>query len=268
METERNERRYRGLLERSLGSARQFRQWIRLSCSGRQRERQREEIYLIELFDRLMTYPPSRRRVDYILAVDENDSRIRNLVQGDGRALPGRPEFLESGWATMMLTRYALGMHHSRGKVVLDSCSGLGWGSYLVDLVARHVIAVDVDRATLECAQSLWPSHVTDYVQASVLTLCLDSASVDVALAMESIEHFRLPDIHVYLDELKRVLRPGGMLVGSSAFPGTRKMAQALCARNPHHLHICTKNELMGILRSRFRRSHVCHNGLFFWAEK
>ena len=268
METERNKRRSRGLLDRGVGSAKQFPQRIRLACSRRQRERHREEVYLSELFNQLMICPTSRRRVDYILAVDENDSRIKDLVQANGRALPGRPDFLESGWATMMLTRYALGMHHSKGKVVLDSCSGLGWGSYLVDSVARHVIAMDVDRATLECAHALWPSHVTDYVQASVLSLCLDSASVDVALAMESIEHFRLPDIHVYLDELKRVLRTGGMLVGSSAFPEARKAAQALCARNPHHLHICTRSELMEMLRCRFRRHHVSHNGLFFWAEK
>lgn len=268
METERNKRRFRRLLDRSVGSAKQFAQRIRLSYSRRQRERHREEAFLIELFNQLMAYPTSRRRVDYILAVNENDSQIRNLVQGNGRALPGRSDFLESGWAKIMLTRYALGMHYSKGKLVLDSCSGLGWGSYLVDSVARHVIAVDVDRATLECAHSLWPSHVTDYVQASVLSLCLESAGVDVALAMESIEHFRLQDIHVYLDELKRVLRPGGMLIGSSAFPETRKEAQALCARNPHHLHICTKSELMEMLQRRFRRYHVCHNGLFFWAEK
>lgn len=266
MGTERNKRRSRQLLERSVGSGKRFAQRILLSYPRRQRERLREEAFLTELYNRLMANPTSRRRVDYILAVNENDSQIP--MQGNHRALPGRSEFRESGWAKMMLTRYALGMHYSKGKLVLDSCSGLGWGAYLVDSVARRVIAVDVDRATVECARSLWPSHVTDHVQASVLSLCLESASVDVALAMESIEHFELPDIHVYLDELRRVLTTGGMLVGSSAFPETREEAQALCARNVHHLHICTKSELMEMLHRRFRRYHVCHNRLFFWAEK
>lgn len=268
MKTERNKHRSRGLLVRAVGSARQLPHKIGFLRSRSQRERRREELYLTALFNHLMTSPTSRRRVDYVLAVEENDSRIRDLTQGDARALPGRPDFRESGWATIMLTRYALGMHHSKGKVVLDSCSGLGWGSYLVDSVARHVIAVDLDRATLECAQALWPSHVTHYVQASVLSLCLDSASVDVALAMESIEHFRLRDIHVYLDELKRVLTTDGILVGSSAFPDTTEAAEDLTAENPHHLHICTRSELMEMLRSRFRRYHLYHNGLFFWAEK
>jgi ubiquinone/menaquinone biosynthesis C-methylase UbiE len=228
----------------------------------------REEVFLNKLYNELLSNPATRQKVNLILSVNEYDARLSGINARMERALPGNEDFLKSEWSEIMLTRYALAMNYSKGKYVLDSCSGLGWGSYLLDSIAKAVTAVDISQESLELSNSLWPTQVTYYMQGSVLALDLESDSVDIALAMESIEHFKLSDIHLYLDELKRVLKPGGRLIGSSAFPDTRKQADALCAKNPHHLHICTMDEITDMLKNRFKRYNIFNNRLFFWAEK
>jgi ubiquinone/menaquinone biosynthesis C-methylase UbiE len=215
-----------------------------------------------------MSKSVTRERVDYILKFNSCDSIFRHVLTRDERALPGNQEFRQNGWYKVMLIRYALGMYYSRGKCVLDSCCGMGWGSYLLDSVAECVIALDIQLPVVRLARSLWPTQRTEYIQGSVLDLSLQSNSVDTALAMESIEHFRLNDIHLYLDELYRVLKPRGVLIGSSSFPETKNQAMALCARNPYHLHIFTRDEFDRLLRSRFRKHYIYQNALFFWARK
>ena len=231
-------------------------------------ERHREERFFQTLFQEMMTDPLIRRRVDAILSVTDHDPILAASEYEAERDLPGSPRFQESGWWVQMLTRYALGMHYGRGKLVLDSCSGLGWGAYLLDSVARRVVAVELDRAAIELSGEFWPTTRTHRVRGSVLELCLPDQSHDVALAMESIEHFSQSDIQRYLDELQRVLKPGGMLVGSSVFPQTLEEAETLCARNPWHLHICTRSEMEALLKERFGSWSIAFNGLFFWARK
>jgi ubiquinone/menaquinone biosynthesis C-methylase UbiE len=231
------------------------------------KKRTGEDVFLKDLLDNLMIDPVLRERVDRILTVGNEDPRLHVLPR-DERALPGDESFKRSGWWKYMLTRYALATYHSKGKCVLDSCSGLGWGSYLVDAVADLVLAVDIDKPTVELARSLWPTRVTEWIQGSVLELGFASNSIDVGLAMEGIEHFTLVNIHRYLDEIYRVIRPGGELIGSSSFPETREQADALCAENPYHLYICTRGELISMLEKRFSLYYIYQNGLFFWAQK
>jgi ubiquinone/menaquinone biosynthesis C-methylase UbiE len=229
---------------------------------------QLENAFFRDLLHDLMSNPSTRKRVEYILTFNSDNPIFKEVLTKHERALPGDQEFQNNGWYEVMLTRYALGAHYSKAKCVLDTCSGLGWGSYLLDSVAKRVIALDVDGPAVKLASSLWPSQRTEYVQGSVLNLSLVSNCIDIALAMESIEHFELSHVKRYLDELYRVLKRGGMLIGSSSFPETREQAMALCARNPYHLHIFTRAEFDKLLIDLFSKHYIYQNGLFFWAVK
>ena len=235
---------------------------------SRKRQADRENSFFHDLLHGLMSNPSTRERVEYILSFNSDNPIFEGVITRNERGLPGDQEFQNNGWYKVMLTRYALGAHYSGGKCVLDTCSGLGWGSYLLDSVAKRVIALDVDRQAVQLASSLWPTQRTEYVQGSVLNLSLVSHCIDIALAMESIEHFGLSDVKRYLDELYRVLKRGGMLIGSSSFPETREQAMILCARNPYHLHIFTRDEFDKLLIDLFSKHYIYRNGLFFWAVK
>jgi ubiquinone/menaquinone biosynthesis C-methylase UbiE len=168
------------------------------------------------------------------------------------RALPGNPEFKKAGWTEHMLLRYFLALDRARGKEVLDTCCGLGWGAYLVSSVAERVVAVDNDDGALEFCRRQWPSKNTSFVEGSVLELPFEGSSFDVVLCMEAIEHFSASDGRRYLAELARVCKPGGVVFGSSAFPETRAEADALCKTNEHHLYIHTRSEMLRLLRELF----------------
>lgn len=224
-----------------------------------------DERRLTSAWNAMMRSPVTRHRVDRILECDEADPRVTDSLEE--RWLPGLKRCMASGYWRTMLTRYALAVRLARHRVVADTCCGLGWGAYLVDAVASEVIALDNDGMALGVAASLWPTERTVFLQASVLAMPLRSESVDLVLAMESIEHFSLEHIECYLNETQRILKTGGCVLGSSAFPETSEEADALCRNTPAHLHICTRPEMFTLLRARFRRCRILGHS-YFWAEK
>jgi SAM-dependent methyltransferase len=96
-----------------------------------------------------------------------------------------------------------------RGKRVLDlGCRSGALTRQLLD--GNSVVGLDVDAAALEKAAALG----IETVQADVEEpLPLEDASFDAAVVGELFEHLRFPDALVA--EIRRVLRPGGVLVGS-----------------------------------------------------
>lgn len=221
-----------------------------------------------KLFLRSVFYKHIRRnpRAKFIL----DPGLVENLIPGaDLRSWPGNPSLQTGGWSKIMFLRYALAMHYGREKTVLESCCGIGWGAYLLDSVARRLVAVDLDAPSLEIAQNVWPGQRVQYARATVLDLPFADQTFEMVTAIESIEHFSPLDLHRYLCEITRVLKPGGMLVGSSSFPETPEEAGALCALNPHHLHIVTRSEMIGRLDDLgFTKIRIFGNRLFFTARK
>jgi SAM-dependent methyltransferase len=96
-----------------------------------------------------------------------------------------------------------------RGKRVLDlGCRSGALTRHFLD--GNSVVGLDVDAAALEKAAALG----IEPLQADVeQPLPLDDASFDAVVAGELLEHLRFPDALVA--EIRRVLRPGGVLVGS-----------------------------------------------------
>jgi 2-polyprenyl-3-methyl-5-hydroxy-6-metoxy-1,4-benzoquinol methylase len=170
----------------------------------------------------------------------------------DPRSIPSNPQFVSSGWAEHMLLRYLLALDACAGKSVLDSCCGLGWGSHLVASVASRVVGVDLDSASIAFCTQRWGSDNLGFQLGSVLDLPFESQSFDVVLCMDAIEHFTRADGERYVQELARVCRAGGSIFGSSGFPETREGADQLCRRNPHHLYVYTREEMLQLLRRSF----------------
>jgi ubiquinone/menaquinone biosynthesis C-methylase UbiE len=149
------------------------------------------------------------------------------------------------------LHRYAVVSELVSGKDVLDIASGDGYGSNLLAESAKTVVGVDVSVATVERARETYRRENLRFEAGSCATIPLPDASVDVAVSFETIEHH---DAHEeMLSELKRVLRPGGLLALSS--PDKRTYSELRDYRNEFHVKELYLHELKDLVSRHFRHS-------------
>jgi SAM-dependent methyltransferase len=141
------------------------------------------------------------------------------------------------------MSRYRWAAQAASGRRVLDAGCGTGYGSELLaGGGAREVVGVDIAASVLETVAPSMPESVR-LVPGDLRKLEFADGSFDLVVCFEVIEHFADP--FPVLDELVRVLAPGGLLLVSSP---NRDVYQP---GNPHHLHEFAPAELESELGAR-----------------
>jgi SAM-dependent methyltransferase len=170
-------------------------------------------------------------------------SDLADFVAGTpGRFVPDemRGELVE----VEHLVRYWWAARIARGRRTLDAGCGLGYGAaMLADAGARSVAAVDVGEAVVEAARARVPEGVTCHV-GDIRELAFDDDAFELIVCFEVIEHVDEQDRA--LDELRRVLAPGGLLAISSP------NREVYVPGNPHHVHEYVPDELEAALLHRW----------------
>lgn len=166
------------------------------------------------------------------------------LFNSGERFLPGTGGITQ----TEHMHRYALAMKLADGLDVLDVASGEGYGSNLLATVARSVVGVDISEEARLHACEKYQKPNLQYLQGDCARLPLESASVDLVVSFETIEHH---DQHeAMLSEIRRVLRPDGVLLISS--PNRPEYNLMLGTPNPYHVKELDYEELVGLLETDF----------------
>lgn len=112
----------------------------------------------------------------------------------------------------MLEARYAWAAEQAREKDVLEAGCGAGMGLPVLGRVARSVQAGDVDAENLRAARAVCAGHANVAVRAfDASELPFPSESFDLVLLFEAI--YYVHDVRRFLDETRRVLRPGGTLL-------------------------------------------------------
>ena len=108
----------------------------------------------------------------------------------------------------MHLKAYDEAGKHAEGRDVLDVGCNTGYGTLRLVSMARSVTGVDVSPAAVEAARTRPGGEAVDFRTIDGLGLPFPDNSFDLVTSFQVVEH--VTDPLPYLNEIKRVLRPGG----------------------------------------------------------
>lgn len=112
------------------------------------------------------------------------------------------------------LHRYLFAQQFCRGKRILDIASHEGSGTRLLSDVAQSAVGVDISPTATDRATQRYGREGLEYQTGDCLAIPARDDDFDVVVSFGTIEHKTPPD--EFLAEVRRVLRPDGILVMSS----------------------------------------------------
>lgn len=142
------------------------------------------------------------------------------------------------------LFRYEFAAKQVAGLRVLDIASGEGYGTSALAKVASSVVGVDISPEAVDHATM---RYRLDFRLGDAEKIPLENASVDAVVSFETIEH--VASAGRFMDEIRRVLKPGGLVVISTPNP-----AKYLAGKlpNPFHIHELSQEEFFTAVSERF----------------
>jgi len=145
--------------------------------------------------------------------------------------------------------RYHFASRWVEGKRVLDVACGEGYGSALLARRAASVAGVDISPQAIDHAKATYASlRNVEFIHASCTALPVEAASFDVAVSFETLEH--IAEQSQFLDELARVLKPGGVLLLSC--PNKLEYSDKRSFVNEFHVKELYRDELAALVSSRW----------------
>lgn len=147
--------------------------------------------------------------------------------------------------------RYRLAREVAYGCDVLDVACGEGYGSHLLSGVAKSVVGVDIAEEAVTHARAKYQGVNLRFVQGDCAELPLENASVDLVVSFETIEHHTRHQ--EMMSEIRRVLRPGGLLLISS--PNRLEYGKTLSQPNAFHVKELDFVEFADLLKANFRNT-------------
>jgi SAM-dependent methyltransferase len=145
--------------------------------------------------------------------------------------------------------RYHFAARWVGGKRVLDAACGEGYGSALLARTAAHVTGVDLSPAAVDHARAEYAGlGNVAFACAPCTGLPVGDGSIDVAVSFETLEH--IAEQEAFVDELARVLAPGGVLILSC--PNRLEYSDKRAFANPFHVRELYREELAQLVARRF----------------
>ena len=154
--------------------------------------------------------------------------------------------------------RYKFAAQFVRGKCVVDCACGAGIGSQLfAENGALEVRAIDSSDVAVSEAQKNCKCSNLKITLGDAVNTALPNACADVFISLETIEH--IEDDEAFVEEVFRVLKPGGIFICSTPNRDMTNPATAMIDKpwNPHHLREYNLREFRARVETRLQTQGV-----------
>jgi 2-polyprenyl-3-methyl-5-hydroxy-6-metoxy-1,4-benzoquinol methylase len=136
-------------------------------------------------------------------------------------------------------------------KEVLDIACGEGYGSYLLAKTAKRVVGIDIDESVINRAASKYMLRNLDFKQGSLDAIPIEGGvNFDVVVSFETIEHVPGEQQETFLKEVKRILKPSGILLIST--PSKLAYSDIPSYKNEFHVKEFYVDEFRDFLKEYF----------------
>jgi SAM-dependent methyltransferase len=164
---------------------------------------------------------------------------------GESRSPPAPERLARYRWAAELVA----------GSRVLDVACGAGWGTATLGAGGGAAVGVDLSPAAIADARREHGGRA-DFHEGEMLDLPFAGGEFDNVVCFEALVHVAEPGRA--LDEMRRVLRPGGLLLVSAP------NRDAYPPGNPLHLSELSSAELERLLSARFANVAVHRQQAYF----
>ena len=134
------------------------------------------------------------------------------------------------------------------GLQVLDCACGSGYGSKLLADSGLEVTGVDLCHQAIEHAQAKYQNANIKFLCQDFNTLEFADASFDAVITLETLEHVTNNVCRQFLKNIRRYLKPGGILIASS--PMLRYKNGLPYITNPYHINELPRQELLSMFNT------------------
>lgn len=132
---------------------------------------------------------------------------------------------------------------------VLDIACGTGYGARMLSDFCKSVTGVDINHDTVDYATKNYGGENRDFQQGNILTV---KGQYDVIVCYETIEHVSKEEGILALENLKKCLKPKGLLFIST--PKKLPKEELSRGRAEVHLHEYTYEDFVDLLGVFFER--------------
>lgn len=161
------------------------------------------------------------------------------------------PDECQGEMAIEHYQRYQFARQLVKGKKVLDAACGEGYGSNLLSRTAACVCGLDLDQGAVDSARQKYESDRLSFFCGSIEKLPFEDHSFDAVISFETIEHVNEEIQKNFLSEIRRILKPDGILIMST--PNKAVYTDRVKGKNSFHIKEFYVEEFQNFLDGYFQ---------------
>ncbi len=166
------------------------------------------------------------------------------------------PETESPRFVAKHLSAYRFALQYASGRV-LELGFGDGYGASLLAQKAQAVTGIDLFQKNVDAARVKYLRSNLSFLKMSATALDFPSSSFDLAVSFQVIEHIPQKELPVYISEIKRVLRPQGIVCLSTLNLSKNRKPGQVYDKSPHHDKEFAPSDLKSFLTPLFREVNL-----------